>query len=175
MTGRLLYDDTLAPLTSTLGFIGAPVDEASEAFARWQASIHGPLGSTFSRRAATGGFPRLLEELLPLTAHERRRSLFVDTRNPQWTAYFDNGDQGSAAPPCSRCAARAEAIPAGVEREIELLDDGGRWRFHQDGPALSFEDTTAYTGRRIRDRFPPALLRRMGEPSPMAGASFCPR
>ncbi len=197
MTERLLYDDRLAPLTSTLGFVEASVDEVSAAFMQWQESIHAPLGSTFSRRSVEGDLEGLLENLLPLTTHERRRYLFVPTRNPAWTAYFDNGHQGSAASDHLNALVRlmhvravvATVIPDsasgrgsrpggrygatvfqmygdttasldGVERVVEVLDDGGRWRFNQDGEALPFEDTTAYTARRVKDRFPPALLRK---------------
>ena len=52
----------------------------------------------------------------------------------------------------------SKAWLAGVERSVKLLNDGGKWRFIQDGPPLPFEDLDAYKARRVKDRFRVALL-----------------
>ena len=202
MSEQLLLDDRLAPLTSQLGFVQAPVDVVTQALIDWQQSVHGPDGARFtSTGVSAGDLEQLLGTLLPLTTREVRRFLLLPTAAPGWTAYFDNGAGGSSAFPhlvaLARLAGlrgvRAAVVPdtasgrgstpggrygatvfevygdskahlAGVERSVELIDDGGRWRFSQDGPPLPFEDLDAYQARRVKDRFPPALLERyLGE------------
>jgi hypothetical protein len=118
--------------------------------------------------------PDALERLLPLRIGARR-FLFVPTAS-SWTAYFDNGWRGTDAfPPMSylalelgcrglRVVARADAALVevygardtewlNVERAVGAMDDGGRWRFVDEGRPLAFEDTDRYRARRIRDRF----------------------
>lgn len=194
---RLLLDDRLAPITSDLGFVHAPVDVTVAALVDWQQSIHGPRGGSFTTRTVSGDLEQLLRALPPLHTGPRHRFLLLPTASPGWTAYFDDGAHGSAAFPHLvalarlaglRCV-RACAVPdtasgrgrtpggrygatvfevygeskaqlAGVERSVELLNDGGRWRFSQDGPPLPFEDLDAYRARRMRDRLSPRLLER---------------
>lgn len=197
MSEQLLLDDRLAPITSELGFVQAPVDVVVDALVNWQESIYGPHGGSYTNRTVSGDLETLLSTLLPLTIPERRRFLLLPTAAPEWTAYFDNGGAGSAAFPhlvaLARLAGlrgvRATAVPdsasgrgrrpggrygatvfevygdsktrlAGVERSVELINDGGKWRFSQDGPPLPFEDLDAYQARRAKDRFTPALLQR---------------
>ena len=197
MSDQLLLDDRLAPITSELGFVHAPVEVVGRALVDWQESIHGPRGASCTTRTVRGDLEALLQTLLPLNTHTRRRFLLLPTAAPEWTAYFDNGAQGSdvfahltslARLNGLRCV-RASVVPdtasgrgsqaggrygatvfevygeskawlAGVERSVELLDDGGRWRFSQDGPPLPCEDLDAYRARRVKDRFTPALLDR---------------
>lgn len=195
MSDHLLLDDRLAPMTSNLGFVEAPIDVLVEVFMRWQESTRARFGASYTQRTVTGDLQQLLGTLLPLTTHERRRFLFLPTADPKWTAYFDNGPLGSSAPttlvglalvaglrsvratlipnsgrdsqPGGRYGANvfevyaeSPAHPDGIERSIELINDGGRWRFSEDGPPLPFEDVSAYRARRAKDRFPPALLER---------------
>lgn len=89
-----LLDDRLAPLTSEIGFLEAARDEAVDAFGKWQAPIQRNRGVRLIRHNVSGGLERVLSALLPLTSVERRRHLFVPTVSP-WTAYFDNGHQGT--------------------------------------------------------------------------------
>lgn len=59
-------------------------------------------------------------------------------------------------------------------RSIYAALDGSRWRFGESGARLPFEDTDRYTERKVRDRFPPALVRRylgeLGAPQVSLGA-----
>jgi hypothetical protein len=48
--------------------------------------------------------------------------------------------------------------PLRGRRSIYAADDGGRWVFDQVGEPFPFEDLEAYTRRRIRDRFTPAMM-----------------
>jgi hypothetical protein len=110
-----------------------------------------------------------------------RRCLLVGTTTG-WTAIFDNSrDGGDPFPPTYLgriCNARAvvathssgpiETCPAtqfhlfGPDGEPPLMYvrtvdagvfDEGRWRFEARGEVQPFEETEAYSNRRIRDRF----------------------
>ena len=93
---KLLFDDRLAPLTSEIGFLEAPASAAADRFLEWQRAIHEPLGRSFAKRTAAGPLSELLGLLPPLTSVHRLRHLFVPTTGA-WTAYFDNGQQGTDA------------------------------------------------------------------------------
>src|ERR1044071_4333261 len=93
---RLLLGGRLAPITSTVGFLEAPLDDAVRAFVDWDRSVHEPLGVSVTRRPVTGGLEEALLSLLPLTSVVRRRHLFVPTAGP-WVAFFDNGHRGTDA------------------------------------------------------------------------------
>jgi hypothetical protein len=93
---RLLLGGRLAPITSTVGFLEAPPEDAVRAFADWQRRVHEPLGISVTQRPVAGGLAEVLLSLLPLTSVVRRRSLFVPTAGP-WVAFFDNGHQGTDA------------------------------------------------------------------------------
>ena len=91
---RLLFDDRLAPITSDIGFIEAPAADAVAAFLDKEGPIHGPYGRTFTRTAIAGTLEEVLQKLLPLTSVHRLRHLFIPTAS-RWTAYIDNGHQGT--------------------------------------------------------------------------------
>jgi hypothetical protein len=93
---RLLLDDRLAPATSEIGFLELPLERAVEGWHDWQAGILSPLGITLDRQVVCGSLEEVLERLLPLTSVDRRRFLFIPTEGP-WTAFFDNGHQGTDA------------------------------------------------------------------------------
>lgn len=93
---RLLFDDRLAPITSEIGFVEADCSLATEAFVNWQSPIQKARGVSVTRRQVSGCLEDVLQALLPLTAVERRRFLFVPTASP-WVAYFDNGYRGTDA------------------------------------------------------------------------------
>jgi hypothetical protein len=91
-----LLDNRLVPLTDTIGFLRCPVEVAAAAFLTWQRPIQDRRGVRLAERKVSGPFEGLLRELLPLTSVERRRFLFVPT-NSDWTAFVDNGHQGTDA------------------------------------------------------------------------------
>ena len=93
---RLLFDGRLSHITSTVGFLEAPLAESVRAFVDWERSVHEPLGTSVEQRPVTGGLEEVLLSLLPLTNILPRRYLFVPTTSP-WVAYFDNGHQGTDA------------------------------------------------------------------------------
>lgn len=85
-----LLSDRFAPVTSTFGFLRAPLDEAANAFLEWRGQLHDSATAT----PVVGEFSELVGRLEPLTAAIRPRELLVATTNRDWTAYFDCGLQG---------------------------------------------------------------------------------
>jgi hypothetical protein len=70
----------------------------------------------------------------------------------------------------SSAATILEVYDGAKERNVYAADDGGRWKFGQFGDPLPFEDGSAYSRRRVKDRFTPDMLRSylaaLGVPSP---------
>lgn len=85
-----LCDDAFAPITSVIGFLRAPFQNAVDALEAWRAGIHG----SATARSLDGGLVRNIGTLEPLTVGVRPRELLVATRNPAWTAVFDCGHAG---------------------------------------------------------------------------------
>jgi hypothetical protein len=92
----LLFDDRWAPVTSELGFLETDAENAARAYAAWWAGLLAPRGLAVEVRSVSGTLEQALSALLPLTTPEKRRHLFMPTRSP-WTAYIDNGWQGTDA------------------------------------------------------------------------------
>ena len=181
-----LLEDRLVPLTNTFGFLPCPVDVATSAFLDWQRPIQDGRGVALEARAVHGSLEALLRTLLPLTSVERRRFLFMATRS-EWTAFVDNGHQGTDAfPPVSYLAqaigcrgVRATDAASGrtqggtifelygpqdtgwlnIERSISAIRTDGRWAFSASGTALVFEKPEFYARRRIKDRFDTGVLK----------------
>jgi hypothetical protein len=85
-----LLSDRLAPVTSSIGFLRLPLDEATQALAEWRRHLHGKVGVT----QLSADLPELVTALEPLTGGVRPRELLVATAEAAWTAYFDCGVQG---------------------------------------------------------------------------------
>jgi hypothetical protein len=92
----LLLEDCWAPVTSELGFLETDAERAARAYAAWQGGLLAPRGIAVGVSPVSGTLEQTLSTLLPLTDAERRRHLFMPTRSP-WTAYVDNGWQGTDA------------------------------------------------------------------------------
>lgn len=92
MTGAeaVVLDDEFAPVTSSIGFLRAPIRDAAEALRRWRSDIHGAASVAW----VDGGLEGNLHRLEPLTGGVRPRELLVATGNPEWSALFDCGVQG---------------------------------------------------------------------------------
>ncbi len=93
MTSQL-YDDRFAPITSEIEFLECDAKAAADAFQEWQCPIQSARGVRLNSREVLGDFPARIANLLPLTSHEARRILFIPTGS-KWTAYLDNGWQGT--------------------------------------------------------------------------------
>ncbi|HEX8439882.1 hypothetical protein [Archangium sp.] len=92
----LLLEDRWAPVTSELGFLETDAEHAARAYAAWQGGLLAPRGIAVGVSPVSGTLEQTLSTLLPLNDAERRRHLFIPTRSP-WTAYLDNGWQGTDA------------------------------------------------------------------------------
>lgn len=182
-----LFDGKLAPITNTIGFLRCDLERAAQAFFDWQEGIQTKRGVSLARSAASGDFETAIQKLLPLTSVERRRYLFVPTRS-DWTAFLDNGHQGTdvfaplsyLAQKLSCEAVRATYNPEGRTnqypsvilevygpnptdflnyiRSISAAYDGKKWAFATGGEAQPFEQVEIYSSASIRDRFTPEML-----------------
>lgn len=188
MTHRSSFPDSYSPLTSSIGFIRAPLEDVVGALSDWRSQIHGHA----SVEDLHGSLKENLYRLEPLTGGVRPRELVVSTRNPEWTALFDCGIQGGDQTTtvgflCSEMQVHGvvvTSIPdvpasAGVERygarqfemfgplrteflnyvrTVSVVRDGQRWRFDAAGTVQDFEDVAAYSSRRVADRLTPQML-----------------
>ncbi len=115
---RWLLDNRFAPVTWEIGFLETTAENAAHAFLEWESPVQAERGVRVERRQVEGCLSELLCALAPLTSVERRRFLFLPTKSG-WTAFFDNGWQGTDVfPPMSylaqhlRCRGlRAVAVP----------------------------------------------------------------
>ena len=89
-----LLDDRYAPITSEIGFIECESCVAKEAYLAWAIPIQAQRGVRLETQEVSGDFVSKISNLLPLTSIERRRALFLPTIG-RWTAYIDNGWQGT--------------------------------------------------------------------------------
>jgi hypothetical protein len=184
---RGLFNDAYAPITSSLGFLRLPLDEATRALATWRRSLYGKVDVSETGEP----FPECLHRLEPLVAGARPREMLVATRSP-WTAYFDCSLLGTDAFSAIGYLASTEHVNGvtvglvpdtirpdgtgrygavqlslygpkadnllGCERVIEAVNDGGTWTFETVGEPKEFEELSAYKRRRIPDRFTPDML-----------------
>lgn len=116
---KLLLDDRYAPITSSAGFLEAPLEHVAAVLARWHRTLHytlinGPLPTSLDPVVLALApdvpdpegyltvthlnerFPEVLHRLEPLQAPGRGRELLVSTRSA-WTAYFENSIGGTDA------------------------------------------------------------------------------
>jgi len=91
-----LLSDRYSPITSEIGFLECNAETAKDAYLNWMQPIQAERNIIVEGRNVGGDFVSKICSLLPLTSIERRRSLFVPTKS-DWTAYFDNGWQGTDA------------------------------------------------------------------------------
>jgi len=91
---HLLFDGKLAPVIFRIGFLEMDCRTVADFFAEWERGIQKSRGVGVERREISGSLEQVLRALAPLTSMERRRYIFVPTGG-SWTAFFDNGHQGS--------------------------------------------------------------------------------
>jgi len=88
---RTLMSERFAPITSSLGFVKAPLDAVAAEAANWTAGLQPNTRATEVR----GSLPELLTRLGPLVTSIRPRMLYVGAGGGAWTAYFDCLSSGS--------------------------------------------------------------------------------
>lgn len=177
-----LLADRHAPITSSLGFLELPLNEAAEGLLTWRKRLHGRV----TRHDVHGALPKLLDLLPPLIGGVRPRELLVGTENDRWTAYFDCGLQGSD--PVSTVGHLSQelgcrgmvavSIPHTKDRygsvqfqlygpvETDFLNYvrtisasyDTRWQFDASGEVQPYEQVERYDARRVRDKFTSEML-----------------
>ncbi len=85
-----VWGNQYAPITSSMGFLRAPLAVVADRLTAWRRDIHGLADACM----LDGGFVDNVNLLEPLTAGVRPRELVVGTANQEWTAVFDCGFQG---------------------------------------------------------------------------------
>ena len=187
---RTLLSERFAPITSSIGFLELPLEEAAAGVEHWTKS----LGKSGRVQHPSEGFPEVLHRLEPLTGGARPRQLLVNAG--QWTAYFDNSLRGTDASPvvghlaeelgCRGVTIRTSPCTVGLPgirdgrygsvqfelfgpsqtdylnyvRSVAVAFDGHRWQFVLAGTEQPFEETDFYRARRVRDRFTSEMLER---------------
>ncbi|MDP9459352.1 MAG: hypothetical protein M3Q22_03555 [Actinomycetota bacterium] len=185
---RTLLGHRLAPVTSQIGFLRLPLEDAGRALAQWRRGLYGDVDA----RPVAGPLPGLVRRLEPLTGGSRARELLLRTAAPDWTAYLDCSLTGTDADSVVGHLSRtllcqglvATAVPhtldrAGrgrygavqftllgplqtgflnIVRSVSVAHDGSRWRFDADGTEQDFETPDRYTARRVRERFTSDML-----------------
>lgn len=186
---RTLLDEHFAPITSSIGFLELPINDAAFGLKRWRQAHCQVVASQ-----PQDGFPEVLRRLEPLTSGARPRELLVATG--RWTAYFDNSLRGTDAVSavaflsrtlqCQGLAIRVVPRTVGLPgvgkgragsvqfelfgplqtrflnyvRTVAVTFDGNDWVFNANGTEQEFEEPEAYKKRRVRDRFTSEMLER---------------
>jgi hypothetical protein len=132
-----LFEDRYLPLTATVGFLEAALDDFAEALTAWRRS-HGSDGSV-AATPATGDLERLLQSLEPLVQGPYDTELLVET-DSAWTARFDNcANGGDQFGPVSYLAKEltTRGLLATSAPQIGAGQSVGMWgavQFHLFGP-----------------------------------------
>jgi hypothetical protein len=186
----VIFSDTpvLARAAESLAFLQADIVKCVEMYNQWISSIYNNIGLKTSMAALDGSLESVVRQLYPLTSVVSRRSVFIPTTSG-WTAYLDNGHQGTDGSaiahlatiiPCKTVHARhtppndhgdhpgtileifgpEQREWLNVVRSIAAVSNDGRWEFHTGGEVQPFEDVGRYLERRIRDRFTGEMLAR---------------
>jgi hypothetical protein len=187
---RTLFDERFAPITSSVGFLELPLEQAVLGLQDWRQSLY----ERVRVETLQTSFPKALHRLEPLTGGARPRELLVSAGG--WTAYFDSSLRGTDAVSaighlsrkllCQGLAITAVPHTIGVPgihhgragavsfelfgplatsflnyvRTIAITFDGSRWVFNATGTPQSFEEVDTYRARRVRDRFTSDMLAR---------------
>lgn len=179
-----LFDNRLAPLTYSIGFLNAPIDTVRQAFLTYLARL-GP--QSFS---LPGSLEDNLLHLQPLPLRSTPRILLTSTIHSNWTACFDGDPLGQGVAQkiafvsrnhlkvrgyfvgCSLPSSVAtESLggrhfrvlgpeyPLGEGRSIDLIETNpGRWYFEVGGDPQPYENLDAYTNRRRTQRLTDTML-----------------
>ena len=157
---KQLFDGRYPMWTHVMGFLEASVKGALDAI---------PIEA--SQRIEAWEDSRNLEEIV--SAGRTTQPILVPTRSG-WLGYFRYDLSSLNYVPMrlsERGRFRAVLIRAGTDsrtfslyrrgkivRALQVLNEGGRWTFHQDGDPLPFENLDAYQRPRISDRFNGEML-----------------
>ncbi|BCW56734.1 hypothetical protein V3C41_07420 [Paenarthrobacter nicotinovorans] len=91
LASQLLLGSKWAPVTNTLSFINAPLEEAAKVWHEWNQSKAQNKDDALMIEA-TGTLEEQFARLVPLDSGGRH--LFLETKNPEWTAAVNNSVSG---------------------------------------------------------------------------------
>jgi hypothetical protein len=182
MTSKL---DFLNRVSSGFCAFKASQDVVVAEFLNWQKTILLPLEASLEARHISGPLCDIIEEISPLVSPVRTKNIFIQTKS-DWVLSLDNGwlgtDAGLAAVLSRKCACAAVRVVSqphtlgrdgqgsyGAEifemfeggssrRMIFCANDGGKWKFGQNGSPYAFEDVSLFTNKSVRDRFTHKML-----------------
>ena len=180
-----LFNNRLAPLTYSIGFLNAPITDVASALTRFISEV----GRARKVRKLSGSLENNLLRLQPLTGGNHPSLLLSSTTAPGWTAVFDADAHGQGvAQDVSMLAEElkvrgyyvASALPSsitprslggrqfrvlgpetmlGTVRSIDLIEnDPDRWHFAVGGEVQTYENLDAYANERYEQRFTEEML-----------------
>lgn len=185
MNEKWLPNDTMPPITQSVAFFRIALPQ----FTQWFRTELGQDPLDWTQRNVAASDPELLfRSLHPLADVGVTRYMLVSLSD-NWTAMLNNSKLGTdvgmipsiatrkLGVQAIRAMAKQESqesfgafilevyeptaeLPLRCRRTISAANDGGKWQFDQFGEPLSFEDTAAYTRKKIQDRFTRELLYR---------------
>lgn len=91
LASQLLLGSKWAPVTNTLSFINVPLEEAAKVWHEWNQSKAQNKDDALMIEA-TGTLEEQFARLVPLDSGGRH--LFLETKNPEWTAAVNNSVSG---------------------------------------------------------------------------------
>ena len=180
-----LFDNRLAPLTYSIGFLNAPITDVASALTQFLTRV----GKNGKAHKLSGTLEDNLLHLQPLTVGNHPRVLLTSTTAPGWTALFDAQVRGQGvAQDASILAGKlrvrgyyvASVLPSSVAtkslggnqfkvlgpetrlgtiRSIDLIETNpGRWYFETIGEPQPYENLDAYKNRRRTQRLTDDML-----------------
>lgn len=182
--------ERFAPITSSVGFLEVSLDDAVEAVEAWRRSLYPAVSVSRQRDGFPGALGRLEpltggarpRELLVaagswtayfdsslrgtdavsavghLTRKLQCQGLAVDV--VPHTVGATGVREGRMGAVQFELFGPLDTDVLNYVRTVSVVFDGSRWQFNATGTEQTFEEVDAYQGRRVRDRFTSAMLKR---------------
>lgn len=172
-------NNELYPLTSRMAFIKKDLSITVNEFIKWQEPLIAKNNNTLTKTIINDNLKNTILKLCPLTTIEKRKFLFIPTCS-EWVAYFDNGHTGTdrTIPEVLGSNLNCEMIYMTIDtttnenifeyykmidgkfdlrRSIAVIKEG-KWKFHEYGGLLPFEELDRYKTRIVKEKFTIELL-----------------
>ncbi|HWT34315.1 MAG TPA: hypothetical protein VN107_11155 [Microbacterium sp.] len=130
-----LANERFAPITSRIGYLNLTLHDANDLLLEWGRWLYKDARAL----ELSGGLVENVNRLEPLTWGNTPRELLVQTRNPEWTAYFDCLHGGTdPVGPIAYLTKQAEVMGVWISARPMIPPEGGRpWgsrQFYVHGP-----------------------------------------
>lgn len=180
-----LFNNRLAPLTYSIGFLNAPITTVADTITQFLTKV----GKHGKAHRLSGSLENNLLHLQPLTIGSHPRLLLTSTTTPDWTALFDAHARGQGVAQdvsimagklkvrgyyvgCSLTSSVATNSLGGRHfrvlgpeqllgeiRSIDLIENNpGKWYFEVGGEVQPYENLDAYSNRRRTQRLTDDML-----------------